>query len=379
MRTLLLLIACVICLCGTAALAAPDANGCAAGYELAGVSCTLTIPAHAIPGAGGSWTCERGTYDADGRCVPVDVPEHARLSAAGHTWVCDAGYHDAGTACLPGPEPTEVSAPCGLAPLNRDGSCGRVPVPRHARRIAMTGFWLCQSGYQRIGDTCAPVRIPRFAHPSVTRDDWLCNRGYQRNYNLCVEIDVPDHATLGYYGDAWFCDRGYYEIRGVCLPETDEHRAITARYGGGRERLAPAATVMHQAAPRPAGGDERPSQVGMIGQLFVGAYLFAGALAILVATFTLFNNWRPPSQPSRHLTMAYVPRRRGSGAALAIWRPFGHRVDALTGAPIEPAARIAQCRNCHAWYGAASVAALRHENEARCIACGRAAVSYTIG
>jgi hypothetical protein len=77
--------------------------------------------------------------------------------------------------------------------------------------------------------------------------------------------------------------------------------------------------------------------------------------------------------------MAYVPRRRGSGSALAIWRPFGHRVDALTGAPIGLDARVAQCRNCHAWYDGASVAALRHENEARCVACGRAAVSYNIG
>jgi hypothetical protein len=357
MRPLRLLLAGLICAGSMSALAAaPEPGSCVAGYEAAGNDCRLALPPHATRNPAGDWICDRGTYEADGQCLPVEVPAHARLSAAGRTWVCDDGYHDAGSACRPGPAPQQEPAP----------SARRGPVPAHARRVLGSDFWLCQPGYQRFGDKCAPVHIPRFAHLSVSRDDWLCNRGYQREANRCIEIDVPDHASLGYYGDAWFCNRGYYEIRGVCLPETDEHRAMVARYDSKLRMPPPIA----QAPPRSIAASRGDH----------GLLTFAGiVVAVALATFTLFNTRQMPRPPARHLTMAYVPRRRGSGSAVAVWRSFGHRVDALTGAPIANDAKVAQCRNCQAWYDAASVGALRHENEARCVACGRAAVRYRSG
>src|SRR5581483_1275137 len=105
MRVLLLLLGGLICACGASASAAPAQDGCAMNYELTGDTCTLTLPPHAMRNPAGDWTCEHGTYDADGQCLPVGVPEHASLSVNGHTWVCDDGYHDAGDGCAAGAEP----------------------------------------------------------------------------------------------------------------------------------------------------------------------------------------------------------------------------------------------------------------------------------
>ena len=82
----------------------------------------------------------------------------------------------------------------------------------------------------------------------------------------------------------------------------------------------------------------------------------------------------PPVRRVATYKMAYVPRVRGSGLALT-WRPFGSRIDALTGAAIPVAASVEQCRNCRAWYQAESAATLRRENGAKCVACGRVALA----
>ena len=345
------------------------AEDCAVGYAASAETCILRTPANASADPrGGRWACNRGYYDAGDTCLRVAVPANAGLSAFGHSWTCNPGFREVDRACQPAQAPPRVdlrasSITCAPGYHLADDACARVAVPRHAKLGAGGSIWLCDPGYQEMAGKCVPTEIPHHARLGTGGDDWVGSRGFRPFHNTCVEIDVPHNASLGFYGDVWTCNRGYYEIRGVCLPDDKAHRALVAAAAILRNEPSRDANVMQPL--RLAGhlrGNGRTLEI-------------VGAVGVVLGGLVIFFFMRDP--PARHAAtykMNYVPRARGSGLALT-WRPFGSRIDALTGAAIEVTASVAQCRNCRAWYHAESAATLRRENGARCVACGRVALT----
>ncbi|MHB1205813.1 MAG: hypothetical protein ACYCZX_09615 [Rhodospirillaceae bacterium] len=345
------------------------AEDCAVGYAASAEVCTLRTPANAnADPRGGGWACNRGYYDAGGTCLRVAVPANASLSTYGHSWTCNQGFREVERACQPAETPQRVGldasrVTCAPGSHLVDGACTPIAVPRHAKLGAGSSIWLCGPGYQEMGGKCVPIEIPRHARLGTDGDDWVCNRGYRPFHNRCVEIDVPHNASLGFYGDVWTCNRGYYEIRGVCLPDDKAHRAAMAAAAILRNEPSRDANVMQPL--------RRADHVPGSGRTFE----VVGAVGVVLGGLVIFFFMRdPPVRRAATYKMAYVPRARGSGLALT-WRAFGSRIDALTGAAIPVAASVVQCRNCHAWYQAESAATLRRENGAKCVACGRVALT----
>jgi ubiquitin len=367
MKDLLLILAAAAVLGLAPARAAED---CAPGYKTAAGTCRLQTPGNATATAAGGWTCNRGYYDAGGMCLRVSVPANARPSPQGHSWTCDPGFYESDRACKPGETPPRTFATvnrglaCNLGYHAYDVGCIPDEIPHNARRITDSGLWLCKAGFQDVGDRCIPVEIPQHARLGSGRDAWVCNWGYRPLHNTCVEIDVPHNASLGFYGDVWSCDRGFYEIRGVCLPDDKAHRALVASNADMLRADVRDASVPLSSQARTNGHVKGSGRtLGMV-----------AGVGFILGCFFIFMLREPPARYAATYKMTYIPRPRGSGLALT-WRSFGNRIDALTGGPIAPSADVAQCRNCRAWYHAESAQTLRRENDARCVACGRAAVS----
>jgi hypothetical protein len=363
----LLLVLAVIA--ATACLNAAKAEECASGYVTSGEVCVLRLPQNATANPRGGWSCNRGFYDTGGLCLRLEVPPNASLSRFGHNWECNPGYQEVDRKCVrPGTARiSRVTArgglPCAPGAQEAAGACAPPEIPHNARLSADGGAWLCNSGFQEREDKCVPLEIPRNAHLGTGSDTWVCNRGYRPVRNKCLEIDIPNNASLGFFGDVWSCNRGYYELRGVCLPDTKSHRALVASAAAmfAGEPAAPASGAVSARRAGHVSGNSR-------------ALILAGLIGMGIGGVLIFLMREPPVRYAATYKMNYVPRPRGSGLSL-IWRPFGHRIDALTGASIDISTAAMQCRNCRAWYHPDSAATLRRENTAKCVACGRAALT----
>ncbi|MBX7198091.1 MAG: hypothetical protein K1X51_01810 [Rhodospirillaceae bacterium] len=353
-----------------AARASVETQECAAGFTPTDTACALTPPANAVAAPRGGWTCNPGFHDYDGQCRKVVIPANAHLSTYGHSWTCDDGFREQGNACVSrnSPEIVTIGSLCGPWDEFSGDRCVIGHLPVHARRLWRGGPWICRPGFQETDGKCAPTQIPRHARLDASGDGWICRRGYQPVMNRCVEIEVPNNASLGFFGDVWVCNRGFYELRGVCLPDTAEHKALVRQQAAlvGRP-------VFQSSEPVPPRGRVRRQENPTT------TFSLVGLVGVILGSLVIFFHLRdaPPPRAAPTFKMSHVPRARGTGTVALKWLSFGNRVDALTGAPILPSARTAQCRNCRAWYHAESMMTLRQENGARCVACGRAALGLS--
>ena len=126
----------------------------------------------------------------------------------------------------------------------RDGQCVPVAIPEHAR-LDLTGHnWMCERGFRRDGQGCVAIPVPENASLAPRGNGWVCNYGFRRNANSCVTIVVPEHASLDKAGRAWACNQGYTQRGQVCIDDATARlqaqadKAVAARPGVAR---APAA------------------------------------------------------------------------------------------------------------------------------------------
>jgi hypothetical protein len=136
------------------------------------------------------------------------VPDNAHRSLLGG-WVCDRGYERIGDHCR------------------------KLDVPEHAS-LDLTGHdWRCDRGYHQVGQTCQPLDVPENASLDITGNDWRCNRGYRQAGQRCVQIEVPEHASLDITGRDWNCDRGYKRVGDTCTKIDIPEHASLSYFGNG--------------------------------------------------------------------------------------------------------------------------------------------------
>src|SRR5690606_31769184 len=92
--------------------------------------------------------CKRGYYALGQICIPLEMPENARLDSTGHAWVCRSGFYQSGAQCL------------------------SVKMPVHAKLDGTGHAWVCDKGFYRVDDHCEIV----------------CERGFHNVGQKCVPI-----------------------------------------------------------------------------------------------------------------------------------------------------------------------------------------------
>ncbi len=146
---------------------------------------------------GGSWECDRGYREADGRCVAVKMPPNAYPTRAsfGRGWNCKRGFRAVGAGCV------------------------AITVPANAFLNPHGDRWECERGYRRIGEGCAVVVVPRngYLSESSYSRGWKCERGYRVTGEACLAIALPKNAHLDRSGNRWDCDRPYRKQQGRCI------------------------------------------------------------------------------------------------------------------------------------------------------------------
>jgi hypothetical protein len=209
--------------------------------------------------------------------------------------------------------------------------------------------------------------IPAHARAIEGGAGWKCLRGYTPKGKTCVAIDLPGNATLDISGNTWVCKKGYFELRGVCLPGEDASE-LSAKAEGPRDSSMAAARRLF----------DRHIVPGARGLGFAGMLVLAAALplAAIILFLTQITTWRMPERRAipANVTL-YTPRQRRT-AFIGTWRASEDRIDALTSGPIPAGVAALACRHCGANYHRESMAVLRLENKARCVACGKVAMGW---
>lgn len=218
-----------------AAPTAPDADRdelgqCKRGYYALGQTCIpLELPENArLDSTGHAWVCRSGFYQSGAQCLPVKIPAHAKLDGTGHAWVCDKGFylvenrceivcergfHNVGQKCAPIPKPSHATAAisgargdatgCPAGTRLNNGQCERLRPPAHASLDKSGHDWACDAGFFRYGEECRRV----------------CNKGFYRDdKDFCQPVAVPPNAALDKSGHNWTCNVGFIAQDNGCVP-----------------------------------------------------------------------------------------------------------------------------------------------------------------
>jgi len=245
--------------CATGAWAAassPDADRdelgqCKRGYYALGQTCIpLEMPENArLDSTGHAWVCRSGFYQSGTQCLPVKMPAHAKLDSTGHEWVCEKGFyrvgeqceivcgrgfHNVGQKCVPAPKPSHTpavsgaargdAAECPAGTRGNNGQCERLRPPAHASLDKSGHDWACDAGFFRYGEECRRV----------------CDKGFVRDANdSCRPVVVPSNATLDKSGHNWTCNLGFIAQDNACVPVPLD-TAPPRKFGsGGAKEKAP--------------------------------------------------------------------------------------------------------------------------------------------
>jgi hypothetical protein len=133
------------------------------------IVCTGTFAAEYPPNShrnilGTGWECDRGFYQKENKCIPVQVPEHAHINILGNGWECDRGFYQKGNQCTP------------------------VQVPEHAHINILGNGWECDHGYHQSGTQCIAVNVPANAHVNILGNGWECDKNYRMSGNECIPM-----------------------------------------------------------------------------------------------------------------------------------------------------------------------------------------------
>lgn len=218
----------------------------------------------------------------------------------------------------------------------------------------------CAPGTVMSAGACIALAMPEHAHANFRGDGWVCDFGFERHGQLCAPIIVPRNAARSRNSDLWKCNSGYYEIRGICLP--DETAAANSAHASPPLDLKALRGVAERQLA--AHGGRRDGTFVFIVMLSV---MGIGVVATILVS-SLFMIGRRPQTPVVEIPHQHSFRPQQAVAAGA-WLTYGERIDGLTGGPIAEGAAVTQCPTCQVCYGPESVAVLRRENRARCLAC----------
>jgi hypothetical protein len=211
---------------------------CKRGYYALGQTCMpVELPNNArLDSTGHTWVCRSGFYLHDTQCLPVKIPAHAKLDGTGHGWACEKGYYIVENRC-------EIVCDRGFQRVGEKcvATAARAKVPDGAA---------CKAGFTQLGDgTCAPecargarwtgdhcdvLRVPANASLDKSGHTWACNSGYflygegcgrvcdkgfiRDASDRCQPVAVPANATLDRSGHNWTCNTGFIAQDNACVP-----------------------------------------------------------------------------------------------------------------------------------------------------------------
>lgn len=151
----------------------------------------------------------------------AEVPPNA--VGLGDTWMCNNGYEQVGDTCR------------------------KLEIPRNA--IAVGSTWYCSSGFKRVGDSCQKFDVPENA--IAVGNTWYCESGYRRIGDICEKLKVPANALT--IGDRWICDLGFKKVAETCvemsLNDKAKQSALLARYGAMEQGPEPNSSDTGPAVP----------------------------------------------------------------------------------------------------------------------------------
>lgn len=144
------------------------------------------------------------------------IPANAHIDYTGRNWVCDSGYQQVGNECVKFKVPANASIDytgrkwvCDSGYRQVGNECVKFEVPANAS-VDYTGRkWVCDSGYRPEGDKCVKFYVPQNASVDYTGRKWVCDSGYRPKGDKCVKFSVPANASVDYTGRKWVCDSGY--------------------------------------------------------------------------------------------------------------------------------------------------------------------------
>jgi hypothetical protein len=234
--------------------ASPDADRdelgqCKRGFYAMGQVCLpVEMPENArLDSTGHAWICRNGFYEAGKQCLPVKIPAHARLDTTGHAWVCEKGYylvgekceivcergfHNQGETCVPTANPAHApaanipSAPreCPRGTRDADGRCEKFSIPAHAALDKNGHEWACDTGFFRYGEECRRV----------------CDTGFFRDEtDTCRALVVPPNASLDRGGHNWTCNPGFIAQGESCVPVPLDTPPVKTFGSGGAKASKP--------------------------------------------------------------------------------------------------------------------------------------------
>ena len=135
---------------------------------------------------GTGWECNRGFFEKDGACAPIQLPANAYLTslAYGRGWDCKRGFREI------------------------HSTCNALEIPANAFLNAAGNGWECHRGYQNSRNSCAVVEVPEngFLNDASYGTGWSCNRGFEPINQSCRTLKLPANTHLDFSGNRWECD-----------------------------------------------------------------------------------------------------------------------------------------------------------------------------
>ena len=132
--------------------------------------------------------CKKGYVKKGGKCqTKITIPSNAHID--GDSWTCDTNYFKSGSICR------------------------RVPTNAYSRYDSNN--WFCNKGYEKKESSCVTkIIIPNNAHK--VGNTWVCNKDYYRNNAKTGCLPVPDHSTSAYNSNNFICNSGYERNGNSC-------------------------------------------------------------------------------------------------------------------------------------------------------------------
>ena len=137
-----------------------------------------------------NWFCNKGYEKKGSSCVTkIIIPNNAHKVDS--SWVCNKNY------------------------FRNNAKTGCRYVPKNAYSRYDSNNWFCNKGYEKKGSSCVTkIIIPNNAHK--VGNTWVCNKDYYRNNAKTGCLPVPDHSTSAYNSNNFICNSGYERNGNSC-------------------------------------------------------------------------------------------------------------------------------------------------------------------
>ena len=182
-----------------------DSNNwfCNKGYEKKGSSCVLPniIPnnAHKV---GNTWVCNTDYYRNIAKTGCLAVPQNAYSAYSSNFFKCNKGYEKKNSRCV------QVFIKINLSKKPDEHICSWFEVANTPQA------YIEEAIKRNLNCKAKKENIPNNAHK--VGKAWVCNKDYYRNNAKTGCLPVPDHSTSAYNSNNFICNSGYERNGNSC-------------------------------------------------------------------------------------------------------------------------------------------------------------------